>query len=287
MKINNKMVIGIIVLLVLIILGLIGYINASKVNTDNLPEIKHEEIKKEEVQPVKEVVKEEKKEEVKETSIQDEIEKGLADGSKVNIGNESIDIILRNNEYVHDKYEIEYEYLDQFEDNVETDRRVIDKDFGISFKISKDSYQDIDIKNEGNFKTYGIEKNKKVYLALMAVTKKELTDEGFNGTIIESVEGFEEQGLFNKKYNDGWIGYRIGYSHTAWINTKDPNYDDAVIKDLNGNIYVVRIDKNMSEIKILDFVRNFEVFDAHSFRFIDQKDRDKIYLDRINSVTMQ
>lgn len=189
-------------------------------------------------------------------------------------------VTIDNNKYLLEKYEYDYELLEPEEDSSNS-CRYINQALQTSIKLDKPVTIYSGLLQSGVTINSFLKPNEELsYMDLISFSKEALEEYGGPDNLLDMVEGLESVGRFDKKYSNEWFGYRVSKSHVAWINTADPDFDIAVMKDALGNIYVLEVwDKNY--VNIYDVVASFEIFRANGHRFINMPEREKRYIGNI------
>lgn len=275
---NKKLVVILAVIsliLVFVISFIIGYTNA--INKENKQSTS--ETKKEYNETKKEV---ETKTETNE-QVSDENETEETSNDWIDYEPTLYDVVLRNNEIQLSTSEEAYPNLEPTKDNVNLDKRFIIPEIVASFRIPRD--YDIKYKKRDNGAvSYRLEStNSKGYIRILAVPAN-IRD----GKDIYDIAKY----LYEEKYVEinqylNWKYFRVNNSHIGmYYHRPDDNRTFAIIRDANGNLISIGA-SGVDDWIVFDMMVNFESFGTAGFRFVDQKDRDGIYIDKINSVSMK
>lgn len=239
----------------------------------------------------KEIVSETKKE-PKEVETKEQV--SSKNETKEDISNEWIDyhtssfgIILSNNEIQLSSLEESYPNLEPWEDDAKTDKRFIIPEIDASLKIPKD--YSIRYKKSGNGPiTYRLEPTDNItgyngYIEILAVPSFIKDDKDIYDI---AAHLYEEKYVEINQYLN-WKYYKINNSHIAmYYHRPVDNITFAIMRDANGNLISIGA-SHIDDAVIFDMMVNYESFGTAGFRFIEQEDRDKIYVDTINAVSMK
>lgn len=278
--IDKKMVIiGILgLILVFLVAFILGYTNASNNKEKNI-ENKQTVSETKEIGNKQSVSKEETVKEEKE-----DIKENKKSGDWIEYKPSSYDIILRNNEIELSSEEEAYTNLTPVEDDYNTDRRFIIPEIDASIKIPKDYYIGYN-KNDNGAVTYRLEPsdNSNGYIELVAVPAN-IRD---GKDIYDIAKYLYEENYVEINQYLKWKYFKINNSHIGmYYHRPADNRTFAIIRDANGNLISIGA-SNVDDWTVFDMLVNYESFSTAGFRYIDQKDRNKIYIDRINSVSMK
>jgi hypothetical protein len=172
-------------------------------------------------------------------------------------------------------------------DNPKIDRRIIDEDGLISFKVIPGSSYTKEI--DDGFTTYYVKDKNDFEYMIVSIIQGETAfyENGITDTGTFLIEA--EKSIKDIYPNADPEICRVGNTHIAILyqdTMDDPMTSIAFIRDGYNNVYVIIMnDMHKHNLSIFNAVMSLELFRSDGYKFINSPYRDKIYLNKIKSVT--
>lgn len=200
---------------------------------------------------------------------------------------ESVDVMLGKQTYdfteLSQYFKTPIYELDPVEDDLTNTRRFIDQSQQFSFKIKPGDRVEYAGENNG-FNVYNITNSQgRKYMTIEVIYGQTACYEMGVCNTGDFLHQASEV-IYNNLGSYDFELRKVGNTHLAMVYQNEKGAM-GIIHDGFGNVIIISlIDQFENDMYIFDAIMNVELFKSDGYRFIYGKNRDRIYLNKINSV---